>query len=81
MIPALPELGGMKMNPIIVEYVLWKKGVVDQEFDYDPREDFFKMNITKSYGKHSNMNQDESDEEDNDTRGYAHNNHFETYKK
>ena len=81
LIPALPEFGGKKMDQKIVEFVLGMKRVIDIDLDEleDPRDELYRMNIVKQYGKEKK--DDESDEEDRDTRGYLHNNHWASYKK
>ena len=79
LIPALQEFGGIKICKPIVEYVLAKKGIIESELEEDPRDEIYKMHITKKYGN-KNGNDDESDDEERESRLYMHNHHFASYK-
>ena len=79
LIPALGIFGGKKVNKAIVEYVLAKKGIIESDIENDPRDELYKMQITKKYGK-KEENEDESDDEERESRLYMHNHHFASYK-
>jgi hypothetical protein len=80
LIPALPVIGGKKMSVDIVEYVLAMLNIVECDLEDDPRDELYRMNITKIAGK-KREDSDNSDEEDRATRGFMHTHHFKSYKK
>mmetsp|Transcript_25080 Transcript_25080/g.27822 ORF Transcript_25080/g.27822 Transcript_25080/m.27822 type:complete len:220 (+) Transcript_25080:109-768(+) len=81
MIPALTELGGFKVSVKIVEWVFSKKGILECDLEEDPRDDLYRMNITKTNKGDRNGDGDESDEEEREKKGYLHTHHWSSYKK
>jgi len=79
-VPCAELFGGLRMTNETVEYVLAERGMIEMEFDTDPRDKLKLMNMVTKRGKDvTRRHEDEDDDSDGDDREYM-NNQFERYR-
>lgn len=73
-VPAKELFGGDRMTVTTVEFVLADKGVIDIEFDEDPRDKLKLLNMVVKHGKDVNRHHEqECVDSDGDDREYTNN--------
>ena len=80
-VPCTQLFGGVRMTVETVEYVLAERGVVEVEFDEDPRDKLKLMNMVTKRGKDvvRRHEQDGEDSDEGDDREYC-NNQYQRYR-
>lgn len=75
-VPGSVIFGGVRMTPKTVEFVLNQKGVIDIEFEDDPRDKLKLLNMVTKHGKDvGRRHEQDCEDDDGDDREYV-NNHY-----
>jgi len=74
-VPCASLFGDLKMTPSTVEYVLAERGLIEMEFDEDPRDKLKLMNMVTKRGKDVARQHEDDVDSDGDDREYV-NNHY-----
>ena len=79
-VPCAQLFGGLRMTEQTVEYVLAERGIVEVEFEEDPRDKLKLMNMVTKRGKDVvRRHEREDDDSDGDDREYV-NNQYQRYR-
>ena len=72
-VPCAELFGGLRMTRATVEYVLAERGVIEVEFDEDPRDKLKLMNMVTKRGKDVVRRHEDDVDSDGDDREYVNN--------
>lgn len=79
-VPCADLFGGLRMTRETIEYVLAQRGIIELEFDTDPRDKLKLMNMITKHGKDVTRRHEAADvDSDGDDREYV-NNQYERYR-
>lgn len=78
-VPCAELFGGVKMTPATVEYVMAERGLIEMEFEDDPRDKLKVLNMITKRGKDVMRHHEDDRDDDGDDREYM-DNQFKRYR-